>query len=433
MLALLLSLPTVAKVLGTLIIILFLNWLLKNLLSAVIAGTLLLALWLGHPLSAMASIAGRRFFTLDSLFLTVVFIEVIGLSSLMAGTGVMRDLVQSIQSRFSRRLSFAALPAVIGLLPMPGGAVFSAPLVESNDQDRRLTGLMKSQVNYWFRHIWEFWWPLYPGVILAMSLSGLEAWQFVLMQAPGTLVMAASGYWFLLRRIPREKKDEPTAAGPKGQPLSLLLLPILIVVGVYIAIKLFLPSLAALSSYLPVGLGLLAAMICLQAQRGMGLSDWRQALFTPQAFSLALLVMVLRVYAAFIEAPLPGSRYPVELMRAELASVGIPLLAVTVLIPLISGLTMGLAVGTVGASFPIALSLLGAHPPLADLLSTIALVYGWGFVGMMLSPVHVCLIVTNDYFKSSLARSLAGLLAPSACLLLALTLISYLLKVFAPR
>jgi len=33
---------------------------------------------------------------------------------------------------------------------------------------------------------------------------------------------------------------------------------------------------------------------------------------------------------------------------------------------------------------------------------------------MMLSPIHVCLIVTNEYFKTNLMSSLAGILRPAA-------------------
>jgi len=40
---------------------------------------------------------------------------------------------------------------------------------------------------------------------------------------------------------------------------------------------------------------------------------------------------------------------------------------------------------------------------------------------MMLSPVHVCLIVTNEHFKTRLARSLWGLLPPAAAMLLIVT------------
>ena len=182
--AFLLSLPALAKVLGTLALILLLNAVLRNLMAAIAAGALLLGLWSGQSLLGVGRISWARFSSLDNLLLMVVVCQIIWLSSLMAKTGVMQDMVQSVRERISHRLSFAALPAVIGLLPMPGGAMFSAPMVDSADAGGRLPSLLKTQTNYWFRHVWEYWWPLYPGVILTLGMTGLEIWQLIPAQLP---------------------------------------------------------------------------------------------------------------------------------------------------------------------------------------------------------------------------------------------------------
>ena len=94
------------------------------------------------------------------------------------------------------------------------------------------------------------------------------------------------------------------------------------------------------------------------------------------------------------------------------------------LMPFISGLSMGLSVGAVGASFPIVLSLLGPEPGTAVLLAAAVLAYGCGYVGQMLSPVHVCLVVSNAYFKTRMAKSLTALLAPTAVVLAGIVLVS---------
>ena len=112
-------------------------------------------------------------------------------------------------------------------------------------------------------------------------------------------------------------------------------------------------------------------------------------------------------------------------MHAEMADWGIPLPAIIILLPLISGLAMGLSAGFVGASFPIVMSLIGEDPSLRTVLSTTVLAYGFGYMGMLLSPVHVCLIVTSAHFHTSVLRNVAGLLAPAA-VMLAATLLMYL-------
>ena len=43
---------------------------------------------------------------------------------------------------------------------MPGGAIFSAPLVKGAAEGLDATPGQLSLVNYWFRHVWEVAWPL---------------------------------------------------------------------------------------------------------------------------------------------------------------------------------------------------------------------------------------------------------------------------------
>jgi hypothetical protein len=78
---------------------------------------------------------------------------------------------------------------------------------------------------------------------------------------------------------------------------------------------------------------------------------------------------------------------------------GIPVVAVIVLVPMIAGFVTGVAVGFAGVSFPLVFGLLGESPSMAVLAGTTMLAYSSGYVGMMLSPIHVCFVVTNEYFK----------------------------------
>jgi integral membrane protein (TIGR00529 family) len=428
------AVPVLVKVLASLALILLLNRLVKELLVSVLVGTLLLGLWFGHGLPAVGAIAWERFSSPDNLLLVAVLLLVIWLSSLMAEGGVMRDLVEAVRARVPRRLAFAALPAVIGFLPMPGGALFSAPMVDSADPQRALSGLLKTQTNHWFRHIWEYWWPLYPGVILAMELTRLEIWQFILAQLPVTLIAAGSGALFLLRRIPRgEGEGERPPASPAAAPGGAgflparrsfldLVAPILVVVGVFALLQVAFPGLQRVSRYVPMAIGLFLALVVLQLQRRLPLSAWLAAVFSWRALQITLLVVVVRVYGAVIEAPLPDGVFPVALLRRELALFGIPDALLIALLPFICGFSMGSTVGHVGASFPLALSLLGPSPSIGRLAATTVLAYGFGFMGELLSPVHICLVVTAEYFHIRLLRGLASLVAPAALVLAGVTL-----------
>jgi len=421
----LLALPVLAKVLGTLALILALNAAMRQLLGAILCGTLLLGFWVGHGPAAIARIAWERLYSLDNLLLMASFFLIIWLSSLMAAAGVMEDLVATVAARVPYRTAFAALPAVIGLLPMPGGAVFSAPMVDRVDRDGTLPAWLKTQTNYWFRHVWEYWWPLYPGVLLALDLTGLETWRFLVVQLPLSALAILAGYLFFLRRIPKRVTPVPgsvpaaldSAAPPAVKPFWGLVAPILAVIGVYLALQLAAPTLTRVSRYLPILIGLVLALAVLQAQRRPGLSSWRRTVLSGRALQMAVLIAAIRVYGAVIEARLPGGILLVEQMRGELTGLGIPAELFIVLIPLVTGLALGLNVGTIGASFPVVLSLLGPSPALAPLLSATVLAYACGYAGQLLSPVHICLVVTSEYFRTSLLRNLGRLLPPIVVLL----------------
>lgn len=405
----LLNAPVLLKVFFSFLVIIVVTRLSKRFLIALIAGTLTLALWSGHGLLSIATIVWERVSSLNNIFLILIVILVIVLSRQMEESGVMREMVSRITGKLSQKLSMAALPSIIGLLPMPGGALFSAPLVDDCDDKKVHPPLLKTQINYWFRHIWEFWWPLYPGVLVALAQSGLPFWEFALLQMPLTLFSIAGGYVFFLRKIHPVYDHQD---GAKDSFL-ILLLPIFIIISVYAIVKIFFPPMERISTYLPMTIGIVFAIVILSLQKPLPLKVWKKVLLSRKILDMALVVLMIRIYGAFVEARLPDGTFLMEAMRVELAGLGIPLWIMVIIISFTSGITTGLAVGFVGASFPIVMSLIGQTPEHGLVLSTVVLAYGFGYVGMILSPVHVCLVVTNEYFKTNIFHSIRSFLKPA--------------------
>jgi uncharacterized protein len=420
----LVSAPVIVKILLSLAVILVVNKLTNNLLIALIAGALTIGFWSGHTVTAVASIAWGRFFSIDNAMLLLVVVLIIWLSSQMSKTGVMDDLVSSVRSKLSGRAAIGVLPAVIGLLPMPGGALFSAPLVENVDDGNRVEPIRKTRINYYFRHVWEFWWPLYPGVLLAIDLSGLEMWQFIVLNCSVSLVMITCGYVFFLRKLPDGEKR-----GEKAKDRFLrLVLPIVIVIVTATLLRLVFPGLADISRFLPMGFGVAAAIVYLQLQRPLPLRELFSIPLTGKTFTMIGIVSFIRIFGAFIETKLPSGTFLMEQMKNELAILNIPVIALIIVIPFISGITTGMAIGFVGASFPIVISLIGTDPSAGLLFSTVVIAYGFGFMGMILSPVHVCLVVTNAHFKTKVGWSLAGLVPPMVFVVLYCLVLSVIVQ-----
>lgn len=398
--------PVLIKILISLIVILVVNKVIKNLAISILTGTVTLAIWSGHSINTIASISWNEFYSMDNAMLSAIIFLVIWLSSQMAKAGVMGDLVTAVKAKLSVKSSIAVLPAIIGLLPMPGGAIFSAPLVDDCDENSIIEPVLKTKINYWFRHIWEYTWPLYPGLILTAGITGLQIWQLFFLGLPMTAAAIITGYFFLLRKV---EKQSVTRHKEKKSIIKLIS-PILVVIGVYAIILLFIPSVSRVSKYLPMSLGLLSAMVLLQLERPISFSDWKRVIISKKPVIMVLIVVLVGIYGAFIEARMSNGVLLMDQMRIELDNLGIPIIALIMIIPFVSGLATGITVGFAGASIPIAISLLGADPTLYQVLSTVSLAFSFGFMGVMMSPVHICLIVTNEHFKTSMAKSLTSLL-----------------------
>jgi hypothetical protein len=422
--------PVLAKVLGSLASILVVHGLCRNLVLAVAFGTVLLAGWSGQAWGDLERIAAERFLSVDNLMLLVTVYAVIALSNQLAAGGVMRDLVAGVRARFGRETSMAVLPAVVGFLPMPGGAVFSAPLVDECDEDGTVDPMEKVRANYWFRHIWEYWWPLYPGVLLAVHVTGLEVWQFAALQLPMTLLSVGAGYLFILRRI---RHHHPEAGGPRRpeggglRHLARSCEPIFIVIGVYALLEALAPAVGGANKYLPMLTGILLAVLLQQARTPLDRRQWKALAASGKTLKLMLIVAVIRIYGAFIEADLPGGLKLTEAMHREFAAWGIPTLLVVAAIPFISGMSTGIAIGMVGASLPVVMGLIPPGASEWNLYATVVLAYGFGYIGLILSPVHVCLIVTNEHFGTRLRGSLLALAPPGVAVLAAVSVYAFLL------
>jgi len=344
----------------------------------------------------------HNFLLLVAIFLLLFFTESLNV------TGRMRLTIDALKDWLtSRRLLFGGLPALVGLLPMPGGALVSAPLVASVDEESALTSARKAAVNYWFRHVWEYWWPLYPGVLLAVKYAGIPAGVFYLIQMPFTLAAIAGGYFFILRGIPNRevRKKQPNTLDGKAAMATLG--PIGLLVAISVTGSIVLPYAGAtgdLSSLAAMIIGLLCALAWIFYRNSGSLRRSSRLIKDKNTWFMMTLVLGIQVFSAILKCPLDStaSHTLVFQMQQEFMRMGIPIILVMALIPFISGAVTGVAFGFVGASFPIVFALLGNGAPLHATIAVTTFAYGCGYLGMILSPVHVCLVLTNEYFNAKL-------------------------------
>jgi integral membrane protein (TIGR00529 family) len=398
----LLHLPAYSKVGVSFLGILLLNSSGVPLGLAILLFSILLPLWAGTGMGGLyyqiASFGEPQNYILPVIILLLLFF-----TESLSKTGRMDRTIAALKEWLkSKHIILAGLPALVGLLPMPAGALFSAPFVAAVDESGELELSHKVAINYWFRHIWEYWWPLYPGVILAMQYSRLPVIAYFLIQIPFTIVAVISGYIFILRRI---KKEDDKGVGygkiDTGEVLSAMG-PIGLLVMISLVGSAILPLMGiegTLANLIAMLVGLIAALVAIFSGHAAAFRPSLRMLMRIDTWLMIALVVGIQAFSAALVCPVDATGATlITGMRDEFIRTGIPLITVIMLIPFISGMVTGVAFGFVGASFPIVFALIGTEPTTGLLAATTVFAYSFGYMGMMLSPMHACFVVTAEYF-----------------------------------
>ena len=375
----------------------------KVYLGTVMAvGSLLLAvLYLTPPRLFLAGVY-RALLAPRSIEMTAILVFTMIMENVLRKTGTLKRMVTSLAELLSDgRLIMAAMPAMIGLLPSPGGAVFSAPMVNEAAAGTGISADQKAFINYWYRHIWEYVSPLYPGIILVSGLTGLQYSRLSLANLPFALSVVGWGALFCFSgvgpvRIGREQK----AGRWKAFGVFLLAVaPILVTLVLVVILKV---------NPVPAMGGVVVLLYLLHRYSP---AKVRESLRESVSLKAVLLVLGIMVFQETLQVTgaLDGvSRF--------FTGSGLPPLLILVTIPFLAGLMTGLTIAYVGITFPLLLPLMGGATPS---LGLIALAFGSGFAGVMLSPLHLCLVLTREYFNADMARVYRRLWVPSALVLAA--------------
>ncbi len=313
------------------------------------------------------------------------------------------SLARRYGGRHSQAVSLVLIPAAIGLVPMPGGALFSAPLVGKTAENSLNSEEWKAAVNYWFRHILEYWWPLYPVVIVTLSIFTLQTWKFMLVQVPFTFVSLGAGYFFLLRSHKFSlKADIPDEENPPSivrvmLPISIIVLAALMLPGIFH--KLF-PGLN------PASWKLLAMLTGLIISLGIIWHDREnlsRKMFSDFGSKKTINVFITLAGVMIFESLL-GSSGLIPLAGNELSRGSVPMALIIAFLPFLAGLVTGIAIGFAGTAFPIVVGFISAGEVSMQPMAALVLAFSMGYAGMMLSPVHLCFLLTVDYFNASFIK-----------------------------
>ena len=305
-------------------------------------------------------------------------------------SGSLHGMVVTLRNIFSsNKVTLAFMPAFLGLLPSLGGARFSAPIVQEASEGIAVDDEQKSAINLWFRHIFEFSNPLMPGVILACGIANVSIGDLIDQVGWVTILCFVLGWIFLI--IPLKITDLEKATNTQHdrtidwKSLVLAFGPIV-------------------TSFL------LIVAFNVQAALAMGLVV---VAFIPLYFWFKRPISVKSVFTESLDKKLFFNviciLYFIQLLTVigtldEIVSVfnnsSLPQAVIIACLSFIFGVMTGMGQGYIAIVMPI----VALMAPGNIVLVGIAMVYG--MAGQMVTPTHLCILVTLEYFKCRLWKTI---------------------------
>ncbi len=357
-----------------------------NIEIAILAGVLSLAI-LRHVSFDIFITSWINGFVLHYDLIFIVFLALLLVNMMHENKFIERLLDSTKTILTNQKYVLFAIPTLIGMLPLPAGALVSAKMIEPL-KDK--IGLKKEEMvfyNYWFRHIWEYSWPIYPAVILSSALLSTPIHDIVEHQFPFTLFTCILGL-FMLKKIKyeiREKKEKDY----KGFLISSSPITIVILLGILFKIPFYYALLVAILIILPT----------------MDKESIIKVLKSPPVgmASLIYFIMVLR--------ELLVSSGSINIFVAFLEKYHVPPLAMIFLLPFISAVITGIASGYVGIAYPFLQPFFINGNSIN--WSYVILAYGSGYFGLILTPMHLCFSTTVKLYKASFSKVYRILIPPA--------------------
>ncbi len=335
------------------------------------------------------------------LALTIGFISALG--KIMERAGLLTLLVESLQKiiRDTRIIMFA-LPSLIGLLMFPGGAILSAPMVGELGNRQKMSSTEKAFANLMFRHLWHLIFPLVPSMVLASQLAGVNPLGIVLFNLPLALIALFVTFFILFRR--RGKGENHYYEGPRWYSLLNLfkaLLPMLLAIILGLIFDVYFP--------LALGAALLLVYFYLWSGGEIAFFQYIGLLLKSINWNIFLAIFPIIYFKDILEA---GGA--VEQVAIFFQDLGIPLTALMLFIPFIGGFFTGSNTANIGISFPLLLPMF----PVENYIIFVGFTYFSGVLGYLISPVHLCLILTRDYFQCEIGKLYRFLIYPNGAVMI---------------
>jgi integral membrane protein (TIGR00529 family) len=345
----------------------------------------------------------RAFLSLENLKLVLALELVLLFSAVLKESGAMNRAISALSGVMrDARFPVAIIPAVIGLLPVVGGAMLSAPLVAEASDELRLSPERRTFLNFWFRHVWEYTLPTFPAIFLTAGITGVPIPELVAAGTPLTLAAIAAGVVFGFKGVrPQGNRGAPGSLRGVVKHLSDFvwnLVPFFVVIVLTVGLDIHLVY--------PLAMVTAGVLLLNRMPPGRLYPLARKHL----SIDLAFLIWGIMLFKEILAAT--GAMGNIA---GDLSEKGIPPLVLVVLLPALIAFITGYTTAFVGLSFPVLVPFIQPGG-----LSAFYVMLGLasGICGHLLSPMHACLVMTMQFYEAGMGKTYRLLFAPVAVIFL---------------
>ena len=325
-----------------------------------------------------------------ALLMTLIFM----LAKSMQETGAIKKLIDSLRSIFTKGGTLGVIPAVYGLMPVPGGALFSAPTIDEEGNKFELDKNQKNFLNVWFRHIWFPIYPISSAMILVTSakFANFDISILILVNIPAFITSIFIGMVYLKKFI---KKSPDQIEIPRRDYSGLTyLIPPILPLFVYSFLQIF--EIPQIRSFL---IGVVISIFLVFYITKKTKEEYIQILKKSLTFNLALAISGIMIFREMFQVSQANI-----VLRDIIVESHIPIIAMVVIIPLVLGVLTGYNLGSVALSYPILVPFFPADISFISLVGFTSLIFISSVVGYLISPIHLCNVVSSDYLKTDTTR-----------------------------
>lgn len=317
------------------------------------------------------------------------------LSQLYNETGIIENLSKSLsQIVKNSKIISSVLPAIIGFLPVAGGALMSAPIVDTEAKKLRLTSEKKTYVNLWFRHTIFPVYPISQLLITTAALTHVPIFLIILRQIPVVIVMIIVGYVIAFWKIPNVKNQENFEKGMLSSNLQNFFIsfsPILATIVVVVSLGLvgFDLSKQGFDVLIATLLGILILI---------AISKPSSTVLAKPLKNRGIYWVTFAVYGAFLFRNVFKLAGASEVFKTLVTNGNVNILALLVIIPGILGFLTGSTLAGISISVSMMEGVIQFLPNVASLI------YMSAYLGYIIAPTHLCFTFTVNYFKCSIGK-----------------------------